>query len=184
MLKLARSRVPARILNPGYHHTHITQSPFSQCRTMSSLMHRRPGGGLFSLMRALDDFDSSLANRSFDNQFTAYAPRFDLRETKDSYHLDGELPGVEKKDLEIEFPDRNTLNIKGHSESSSSKEGKEGNEGTWWYAERSTGDFRRSFNFPTPVDCDHVDASLKNGVLSIKIPKSEEAPTGKRIDIK
>ncbi|KAL4811786.1 HSP20-like chaperone [Aspergillus spinulosporus] len=148
---------------------------------MSSLMHRRPGGGLFSLMRALDDFDSSLANRSFDNQFTAFAPRFDLRETKDSYHLDGELPGVEKKDLEIEFPDRNTLNIRGHSEASSSKEGAEG---TWWYVERSTGDFRRSFNFPTPVDCDHVDATLKNGVLSITIPKSEETPTGKRIDIK
>ncbi|KAL4749628.1 hypothetical protein BDW72DRAFT_177821 [Aspergillus terricola var. indicus] len=174
------SRLPARIFHPRYHQAHITQSPFSQHRAMSSLMHRRPGGGLFSLMRALDDF-SSPANRSLGNQFMAYAPRFDLRETKDSYHLDGELPGVEKKDLDIEFPDRNTLNIRGHTEASSSKEGAES---TWWCVERSTGDFRRSFNFPTPVDCDHVDATLKNGVLSITIPKSEEAPTGKRIDIK
>ncbi|KAL4738486.1 HSP20-like chaperone [Aspergillus similis] len=180
MLKLVQSRVPARISH-GYHHAHLAQSPFSQYRTMSSLMHGRPAGGLLSLMRALDDFDSSLANRSLDNQFAAYAPRFDLRETKDSYHLDGELPGVEKEDLNIEFPDRSTLNIRGHSEASASRESAEG---TWWCVERSTGDFRRSFNFPTPVDCDHVDATLKNGILSIKIPKSEEAPTGKRIDIK
>ncbi|KAL4913622.1 HSP20-like chaperone [Aspergillus aurantiobrunneus] len=148
---------------------------------MSSLMHRRPAGGLFSLMRALDEFDHSLANRSLDSQFTGYSPRFDFHETKTGYHLDGELPGVEKEDIEIEFPDPSTLSVKGHTEHSASKEGAEG---SWWCTERSTGDFRRSFSFPTPVDRDHADASLKNGILSITVPKAEAASTGKRIDIK
>ncbi|KAL4971684.1 HSP20-like chaperone [Aspergillus desertorum] len=181
MLKLVRSRLPTSVIHPGHHSAYIARSPFLQSRTMSSLIPRRPPGGLFSLMQALDDFDKSLANRSLDNKFTAYCPRFDMRETKDGYHLDGELPGVDKKDLDIEFPDRNTLNIKGHTETSASREDAEG---SWWCVERSTGDFRRSFSFPTPVDCDHVDATLKNGILSITIPKAEEVPTGKRIDVK
>lgn len=145
-----------------------------------SLMHRRPGGGFLSFMRALDDFDNSLTNRSLDGQLMAHSPRFDIRETKDGYRLDGELPGVEKKDIDIEFPDQTTLNIKGHTEKSTS----EGEEGSWWCMERSTGDFRRSFSFPSPVDQDHVDATLKNGVLSINVPKAQVVATGKRIDVK
>ncbi|KAL4781669.1 HSP20-like chaperone [Aspergillus varians] len=159
---------------------HLANFSVLQARNMS-LMQRRPGGGFLSLMRALDDFDNTLANRTLDTQSAAYSPRFDIRETKDGYQLDGELPGVEKKDLDIEFADQNTLNIKGHTEHSSSTEGAEG---SWWCMERSTGDFRRSFSFPSPVDRDHVDASLKNGVLSITIPKAEAASTGKHIDVK
>jgi HSP20 family protein len=130
-------------------------------------------------MRALDDFDNS--RYPLDSQLTAFSPRFDFCETKDGYQLNGDLPGVEKKDIEIEFPDQSTLSIKGHTEQSSSAEGAEG---SWWCAERSTGDFRRSFSFPGPVDRDHVEAKLKNGVLSINIPKAEKASTGKRIDVK
>lgn len=152
----------------------------SQTRTMS-LMQRRPGGGIVSFMRALDDLEHSLSNRSFDSQLMAYSPRFDFRETKTAYHLEGEFPGVEKKDLEIEFPDESTMSIKGHTERASSSEGPEG---SWWCMERSMGDFRRSFSFPTPVDRENVDASLKNGVLSITVPKTEPVSTGKRIDIK
>ncbi|KAL2822280.1 HSP20-like chaperone [Aspergillus cavernicola] len=175
MLKIIQSRFPTRSYLP------IVQSSSSQARTMSSLMHRRQGGGFRSLMRALDDFDNPLSNRSLDNQFMAYSPRFDFRETKDGYHLDGELPGVEKKDIDIEFPDQSTMNIKGHTEHATSTEGAEG---SWWCMERSTGDFKRSFSFPNPVDHDHVDATLKNGILSITIPKAEVTSTAKHIDIK
>jgi HSP20 family protein len=104
-----------------------------------------------------------------------------MREMKDRYVLEGELPGVEKKDIDIEFTDNNTLSVSGHTEQATSTEGPEH---SWWYSERSTGDFRRSFNFPAPVDHDHVEASLNNGVLSISLPKAQAESTGKRIDIK
>ncbi|KAL3455045.1 HSP20-like chaperone [Aspergillus heterothallicus] len=183
MLKLiAAQRLPARSIIRNYRkipNLHFQQPPASQTRAMSSLMQqqRRPaGGGLLSLMRALDDYDGPISS-----QLTGFSPRFDFRETKDGYQLAGELPGVEKKDIEIDFPDASTLNVRGHTEQESSEEGAEG---AWWCAERSTGDFRRSFSFPRPVDRDHVEATLKNGVLSINIPKAEEFSTGKRIDIR
>ncbi|KAL2869384.1 Hsp20/alpha crystallin family protein [Aspergillus lucknowensis] len=169
-----------------YHPIRLSPSHL-QTRTMS-LMQRRPGntggGGIFSLMRALDDLDSSLTNRTWGTDFAAagaaYSPRFDFRETKDAYELDGELPGVEKKDLTLDFSDPATLNVKGHTESRSSTEDPEG---SWWCMERSTGDFRRSFSFPGPVEQDGVSASLRNGVLSITVPKAKEVAAGKRIEV-
>ncbi|KAF7712131.1 Uncharacterized protein PECH_004233 [Penicillium ucsense] len=135
---------------------------------MSSLIQqRRPAGGgdLLSLMRALDNYDSSVSS-----QLTDFTPRFDVRETRSGYHLAGELPSVEKRDVEIEFPDDKTLNIRGRTEHETLDDA----EGAWWCAERSTGEFRRSFSFPRPVDRDHVEAMLKNGVLYIQIPKAEQ----------
>jgi HSP20 family protein len=118
---------------------------------MSSLMQQRlqAGGGLLSLIRALDDYDSSISS-----QLTGFSPRFDFREAKCGYQLVRELPGVEKRDIEIEFSDASTLNIRSHTEQETSEEGAEG---AWWCAERSTGDFRRSFSFPRPADRDHVE---------------------------
>ncbi|KAK5275878.1 hypothetical protein LTR16_012041, partial [Cryomyces antarcticus] len=52
----------------------------------------------------------------------------------------------------------------------------------YWVSERSTGEFYRSFQFPTRVDQDGVKASLKNGVLSITVPKAR-APTTRKIQI-
>ncbi|GFG18020.1 hypothetical protein IFM61392_10341 [Aspergillus lentulus] len=108
-------------------------------------------------------------------------PRFDVRETKDSYRLDGDLPGVGKKDVQVEFTDDNTLTVKGHSERESTSENPEQ---SWWFSERSVGDFRRSFRFPGPVDRDHIDATLKDGVLSINVPKTGDSTVSKRIDVK
>lgn len=156
------------------------QSNRPQTRTMS-LMQRSSGSGLPSLLHTLHQLDNLMANRPMGTGMLAYSPRFDVRETGDKYYLDGELPGVEKKDIDIEFSDPNTLSIKGHTEHSTSSEG---SEGSLWYSERSVGDFKRSFNFPTPVEQDHVDASLKNGVLSIVVPKSTQASTARRIDVK
>ncbi|GAB1214300.1 hypothetical protein ATERTT37_003462 [Aspergillus terreus] len=138
-------------------------------------LQRRPAGGPTSLVRALDDFETLFSRRAGE----PYCPRFDMREMKDRYVLEGELPGVEKKDINIEFTDNNTLSVSGHTEQATSTEGPEH---SWWYSERSTGDFRRSFNFPAPVDHDHVEASLNNGVLSISLPKAQAESTGKLWD--
>jgi HSP20 family molecular chaperone IbpA len=133
-----------------------------------------------------------------------FAPRFDVRESKDGYHLDGELPGLTQNQVDIEFSDPQTLVIKGHvereyqsssdpdekrepsadvSKAPSGKQvSKESHKHRFWVSERSVGDFHRSFNFPTRVDQENVKASLKNGVLSVTVPKST-APATKKISI-
>ena len=79
-------------------------------------------------------------------------------------------------DLEIEFEDEHCLNIKAHTERESTSE-----KGSWRASERFVGDFRRTFNFPTAVDQDQTHAHLKNGVLSLEVPKS--APTHNKVDV-
>jgi HSP20 family molecular chaperone IbpA len=172
-----------------------------------------PRAGDFApLFRLLDDYDVHRSGRS-DNSITRFAPRFDVRETKDSYHLDGELPGIAQENIEIEFSDPQTLVIRGrvqreyHSPDGSgeSVEADKADSTTavqktadsndkdkqtskpiaqhkYWVSERSVGEFHRSFNFPNRVDQDHVKASLKNGILSIAVPKAAP-PTGKKITI-
>lgn len=149
-----------------------------------------PGSGDFApLFRLLDDYD---VHRSARNQPAAqsFTPRFDVHETDDAYHLDGELPGIAQKDIEIEFSDHQTLVVKGRTEhedrTSDPQESKDDSEQTdtkptrrFWAIERSVGEFQRSFSFPTRVDQDNVKAALKNGVLSITVPKTTAATTKK-----
>jgi HSP20 family molecular chaperone IbpA len=147
-----------------------------------------PGSGDFSpLFRLLDDYHdhrSQPAARSF-------SPRFDVHETNDAYHLDGELPGVAQKDINIEFSDHQTLVVKGRTEheyrTSDPKESTEvSKENTdakparrFWASERSVGEFQRSFTFPSRVDQDNVKATLKDGILSIAVPKATAAASKK-----
>jgi HSP20 family molecular chaperone IbpA len=55
-------------------------------------------------------------------------------------------------------------------------------ESKYWVSERSVGEFARTFSFPKPVDQENVKASLKNGIISIIVPKAA-APQSKRINI-
>ena len=142
-------------------------------------------GDFAPLFRLLDDYDVHRNSRDQSGSLSAYAPRFDVRETKDGYTLDGELPGAIQKNIEIEFSDPQTLVVKGHSErdyqSPNNKE--EDSEGhKYWVSERSTGEFQRVFTFPARVDQDRVKASLKNGILTVNVPKAS-APTTKKITV-
>jgi len=195
---------------------------------------------LFSL------FDETLnelqrASRVARRQFN---PRFDLKETKEAYSLEGELPGIDQGNLNIEFTDEHTLTIKGrserHSESGSRPQAVEAEkksaieetpasetssvkshqatvedeepanssaaaaeeaaptpapaeqqpakteeqrpEQQYWISERHVGEFTRSFSFPQRVNQEAVKASLKNGILSIVVPKAP-APESRRINI-
>ncbi|KOS47233.1 hypothetical protein ACN38_g1815 [Penicillium nordicum] len=160
---------------------------------MSLLRANFPGSGDFApLFRLLDDYDDHRSSRNR-AAVRSFSPRFDIRESEDAYHFDGELPGIDQKDIDIEFSDPQTLVVKGHTEreyhSESPAEIKEGNDTDeakpthrFWASERSVGEFQRVFSFPTPVDQHNVKASLKHGILSIKVPKTAVA-TSKKITI-
>ena len=145
--------------------------------------------GFAPLFRFLDDYDVHRSSRDSQSGLSApsytRSPRFDVRETKESYNLDGELPGTLQKDIEIEFSDPQTLIMKGTSEREyhtpdSNDDSDLGHR--YWVSERSTGEFQRSFKFPTRVDQDAVKASLRNGILSVTVPKAT-APTPKKITV-
>ncbi|PLN84755.1 30 kDa heat shock protein [Aspergillus taichungensis] len=161
-----------------------------------SLFRTMPTGGDFApLFRLLDDYDVHRSGKSQNTAVRSFSPRFDVRESQDAYLLDGELPGISQKDIEIEFSDHQTLVVKGrterqyHSEPSdqeSNQSDTDDNAQTgekrvqksnhrFWVSERSVGEFHRTFSFPNRVDQDNVKASLKHGVLSIVVPKATAA---------
>ena len=98
-----------------------------------------------------------------------WAPPVDIYENGDNLVLKAELPGINPDDVEIRVED-NTLYLKG--ERKSEKEVKEQN---YHRVERSYGTFARSFSLPNSVDADKVAANYKDGVLTLTMPKKEEA---------
>jgi len=98
-----------------------------------------------------------------------WAPPVDIYEDGDNLVLKAELPGVNPDDVEIRVED-NTLYLKG--ERKFEKEVKEQN---YHRVERSYGNFTRTFSLPNSVDSDKVTANFKDGILTLTMPKKEEA---------
>jgi HSP20 family protein len=98
-----------------------------------------------------------------------WTPPVDLYETDDALILKAELPGVSKDDVSIEIH-QNTLVLRGER-----KHEAEVKEDRYHRVERAYGSFQRSFMLPTLVDQEHVHASYHDGVLELRLPKSEAA---------
>jgi len=81
-----------------------------------SFFPRFAAGEFAPLFRLLDDYDTHRSSRTGFSSVRSWAPKFDVKEVKDAYQLDGELPGIEQKDIQIEFTDPHTLVIKGRTE--------------------------------------------------------------------
>lgn len=106
-----------------------------------------------------------------------WAPNVDIMEDRESIKLHVELPGIKKEDVKLSF-DNGILTIRG--ERSFKDEEKKKN---YHRIERSYGMFERSFTLPNTVMGDKINASMKDGVLEIVVPKKEEAKP-KEIEIK
>jgi HSP20 family protein len=98
-----------------------------------------------------------------------WAPPVDIYENGDNLVLKAELPGINADDVEIRV-ENNTLYLKG--ERKFEKEVKEQN---YHRVERSYGTFTRTFSLPNSIDADKVAANFKDGVLTLTMPKKEEA---------
>jgi HSP20 family protein len=127
-------------------------------------------------------------NRLFDDVFRGFDapalsgrtawPNVDVAETDTEYKVTAELPGLEEKDVELTLRD-NALTLSGEKRD----EREEKNEGRY-YAERFVGRFSRTIPLPVEVDAEKVGAAFKNGVLTVVLPKNEQArDTSKRIPI-
>ena len=106
-----------------------------------------------------------------------FVPAFEVKETKDSFQFKADLPGIKDKDIEIKLTG-NRLVISGKREDEVEDKGD-----TYYTYERSFGSFQRAFMLPDGLDADHVFAELKDGVLTVAIPKKAAVLT-KNIAIK
>ena len=128
--------------------------------------------------RVFDDFLGDYFSSGKENTSDlAFFPAVDIKERKDSINVTMEIPGVKKDDISIELND-NILSIKGHREFNKEEEGE-----THHRIERSYGSFVRSFSLSCPVEKDKIEASYKDGLLNLILPKCEEAKP-KKIAIK
>jgi len=195
--------------------------------------------GFRPLFQLLDDFDahthtgrpipaSLLGGRDRRQHaiLSTFHPRFDVCENDIGFELHGELPGLEKKDISIEFTDARTMVVCGRVERAYTSgtpptgaaegaktasaiadvehqatvededkakkaeekgievaEAKPADTAVYWVNERSVGEFSRSFVFPAHVDQDGVTANLKNGILTVEVPKAKKHESRRHINV-
>lgn len=96
-------------------------------------------------------------------------PAVDVFEEKDDVVVKAELPGLSKDEVQVQITG-STLTLKGEK-----KKKEEVKEEDYYYCERSHGSFSRSLQLPHEVKADQVKASFKEGVLEVRLPKTEEA---------
>lgn len=131
-----------------------------------------------SLQSARDFFD-----RLFEDELLPFrgdkslTPAFDISENEKEYTVTAELPGIDEKDLEVTIAG-GMLSVKGEKKQEKEEKGE-----TYHRIERSYGSFHRSFRIPDAVQEDKVDATYKDGILKLVIPKSKESAV-KKIAIK
>lgn len=110
------------------------------------------------------------------NLLSGWTPVLDVHEDKDNFYVRAEVPGMKKSDIEVSLHD-GMLSISGERRPESKHE-----DGEVHRAERFFGRFHRSVSLPAPVAADKVKAQYKDGVLTVTLPKTEEAKP-KHIDV-
>ena len=106
-----------------------------------------------------------------------FTPAFEVKETKESYIFKADVPGVKEEDIDITHIG-NRLTVSGKRDAE-----KEEQNDTFYMYERNYGSFTRSFTLPDGIDAEHINAELKEGVLSLVVPKTPEAQP-KKISLK
>lgn len=127
-------------------------------------------------MNSLFELPSMAAAGRQTQLFNGWTPALDVYQNADNIVAVAELPGMRKEDIEISLHD-GTLTISGERKEQSEQKGD-----TAERTERFVGKFRRSISLPTRVDAGKVAASYKDGVLTVTLPKAEEAKP-KKIEV-
>ena len=145
----------------------VRWEPFMGRNVWSGLAHMQN-----RMNRLFDDLDmeeeSSVVN---------WSPRVEITELEDRFEVSAELPGMSRDDIKIELKDK-ILSISGEKSTEHEKKDRK-----LHVSERVYGSFSRSFHIPSHVKGDKIKAEFKNGVLTISLPKVEEAKP-KQIEIK
>jgi len=165
----AKLKIPSKINKPEMRHSeaHRRSRPMKQLTTEVDrwLIDFLRGGTHVPFNRSVVDVEPY---RRGEISFVA-TPPVDIVEKDDGYKLTAELPGADEQDVEIKFAE-GTMTMEGQKE-----EDKEDERQDHLLSERRYGAFHRSFRVPEGVDADRIEATLKNGVLMVILPKTAEA---------
>ena len=132
---------------------------------------RRPTWDIFD--RFFEDFELPMGFR----EETEFTPAFDVSETENELIVKAEVPGMDKKDINVNLSD-GLLTITGEKHHEKKEETEK-----YHCFERRYGKFSRTMRLPSEVETEKVDAVYKDGVLTITLPKSE-AVKPKQIEVK
>jgi HSP20 family protein len=137
----------------------VRWDPFRELEDMSDRLNRVFGRS--GVARASEDKGGFL---TFD-----WAPSVDIAETPEAFEIKAELPDVKKDDVKVTVED-GELRISGERKQEKEEKGKK-----FHRVERSYGSFMRSFSLPENVDDSKLSAEYKDGVLNVRLPKTEKA---------
>lgn len=136
----------------------------------------------YSPFDRIAEFERSLFNKYNDTYYNSnlsdFTPTVNTSEGEYAFHIDADLPGVKKEDINIDIHD-GILTISG--ERNHKEEIKEED---FYKMETSFGKFSRSFTLPKDVDAENITASTNNGVLEVTVPKLEKSKDSKKIEVK
>jgi HSP20 family protein len=129
-------------------------------------------GRMVTLSRAMDEAFGARNGETGGVAQQYWVPSLDAWETENAFHVQLDLPGLTAEHVDIAF-DRNTLTINGTRPQTI--QAPDNGEVRVFFAERAYGSFQRSLRFPQYVMSDRIEANFDNGVLTITVPKAEEA---------
>ncbi len=144
---------------------------------MNLMRYRPQRGGLVSLHDAVDDVFNRFFEDWGDSPMTRWVPALDLCEREDAVVVRAEMPGMGAEDIDLSVHG-DTLTISGEK-----NERKEDEKDNVYHTERRYGRFQRSVTLPMTVDAGRIEATFKNGVLVVTLPKSEQAKP-RKIEVK
>jgi HSP20 family protein len=119
------------------------------------------------LSRLFESFFNDMQGEEVSNR--GWVPPVDIQETEEGYRLQAELPGLTKEDIQITL-ENNVLRLTGER-----KFEREAKKDSFHRIERTYGSFSRAFALPNQVNAEGVQASFENGILTLTIPKAEQA---------
>jgi len=134
------------------------------------LVRWEPFAGFGNLRSVFNDlFDENFGRSSAQPSISKWYPAVDVLESRESYLIRAELSGMKREDIKVEVKD-GTLVLSGERKSEKPAEGVE-----YRHAERVAAKFWRSFSLPETVKQEGIEATYKDGILEIRVPKVEEA---------
>ena len=143
-------------------------TPFEEMeKRFSSMFHR---SGLFPLLERPHLWENW-------SLFEGKMPSVDMIDKKDKIIIKAELPGVDKKDIDVSVTDH-TLTIKGTTSTDEEEE-----KGDYYRHEISAGSFERVLVIPANVDTENVKAKFRNGVLKLTLPKTDKASNNTKVSV-
>lgn len=140
-----------------------------------TLIKYNPSNKLATYGNFIDRFFN---DESFSNKAAIFSPKVDVAESDKSFEIQFHLSGVKKEDIKIDIKD-DRLTVSGER-----KFVNEDNQKNFHSVESHYGSFSRSFYLPDTINSEKVEASYKDGILHIEIPKDEKKVTSKTISIK